>query len=215
MKVMEISSQQRSFSANCFCIMGDQGSCAIIDPGAKGDEIATICKQNDLVVTHILLTHGHYDHIGGASELKKAYPDAILIACEKEADIIGDPTKNLVDQAMSSFDKEMYSLTADRLVTEGDEILIDGETITVMETPGHTKGSVCFLVGDDMFTGDTLFFNNHGRTDLYSSDQRTMITSLLKFDAIPDHVRVFPGHEQSCTMADNRAFLQSIKRQRG
>ena len=215
MKVMQIMPKDEAFCSNSYCMVGNDGSCGIVDPGMHGDEIANICLNNSLEVTHILLTHGHFDHIGGVYHLKKAYPKASIVACDKEADIIADPMKNLVRGVPQTLIKEMYSLTADILVKDGDVLVMDGEEVKVIETPGHTKGSVCYLVGDDIFTGDTLFFHSYGRSDLYSGNQQELMKSLLKFDQMPDQVRVFPGHNETCTMADNRGFLKSIKTQRG
>ena len=212
MRVMEIVSKQEEFSSNCYCMIGNDGSCGIIDPGAPGAEIANICKDNSLNVTHIFLTHGHFDHIGGVNPIKKIFPKAAIVACGEEVDIIEEPDKNLASRFLGTFDKELYIVKADILVKDGDVVELDGEKVRVIETPGHTKGSVCYWVGDDIFTGDTLFYHNYGRTDGYSGNHETILQSLRKFDDIPDHVHVFPGHEQTCTVGDNRAFLESIKR---
>lgn len=176
---------------NTFLITTDAGHGIIVDPAAAPETYLQELEKEGARLTHILLTHGHYDHVGAVAALRKA------TGCK----VYMDP----VDAVGS----QMLPLTKD-LVDENwpaDNVLkIDDLTFTVCHTPGHTPGSVCLVCGQNMFSGDTLFAGSCGRTDLPGGSVRQMQQSLSMLAALPlsDEVQVLPGHESFTTLGQER-----------
>lgn len=176
---------------NTFLIITDAGHGVLVDAAAAPQTYLDVLKAQGAQLTHILLTHGHYDHVGAVAELRKA------TGCK----VYMDP----VDAAGS----QMLPLTKD-LVDEpwpaGDELKIDELTFKIYHTPGHTPGSVCLVCGNCIFSGDTLFAGSCGRTDLPGGSMVQMQQSLSLLAALPlaDDVNVLPGHEAFSTMGKER-----------
>lgn len=175
---------------NCYLLASGKGGCAVIDPGAQGEKIADVIKEQKLIPKYILLTHGHHDHIGAVKELQALYPEAKLYIGERDVELIADPQKSHA----STFGNPKYLITTATPLHEGEELELDDLTIRVVETPGHTRGGVCFLVEDVMFSGDTLFLDDIGRCDLYGGDYGVMKKTLKKLAALPGNYTVYPGH---------------------
>ena len=137
---------------NCYFLIGsDSGECAVVDPGAEAGKIIAKLEEKNLKCTHILLTHAHFDHIMALEEVR-AETGAPVFVHEADSDFLTDNDLN----CMSVFSSENLKINpADRLIRDGDELEIAGETVKVMHTPGHTPGSVCFLCGSDIISGDT------------------------------------------------------------
>ena len=163
----------------------------LVDPAIydeRVDEALTELGIKEL--QYILLTHGHFDHILGVNEFKKKHPEAkVVIHKEDEA--------FLTDTVLSH--SKMHGLTqepvkADVLVEDGDVLAFDDTEFKVVHTPGHTRGSVVYLLDDLMFSGDTLFQMSCGRTDFPESDPASMRPSLQKLDALNGNYHVLPGH---------------------
>ena len=154
---------------NCYLVVTKERHIAVIDPGADPETI--IAKLEDLgsEPSMILLTHAHYDHTGAVEALCKRYPDCPVMLGEKELPVYGDPNLSLAP--MLGGPKEPQKLRYDRLLHEGDTIQLDELTFTVLETPGHTPGGVCYQVGDVIFSGDTLFQLSVGRTDFPGGEE--------------------------------------------
>lgn len=159
-----------------------------VDPAAAPEAYLAQLEQRGLKLTHILLTHGHHDHVGAAQALRQATGAKVFLARE---DALGG---------------RLFPFTAP------DEDLADGQTLEsgalrfrVYRTPGHSQGSVCFLCGDVLFSGDTLFAGDIGRTDLAGGSMADMQRSLEKLcRAIHEDVQVLPGHEEFSTLAAER-----------
>lgn len=178
-------------------ILGDEktGKCAVIDPGGSIIDILNTVKKNNLTVEYILLTHGHGDHISTVPQLKEK-TQAKIIAHIDEQDMLKDKSKNLSNQLPGP----TVEFDADECIKHGDIIELGSLKIKVIHTPGHTRGGVCFKVGENIFTGDTLFAGSIGRTDFYGGDQKKIMQSLKKLANYNDDVVVYPGHGPTSTI---------------
>lgn len=180
------------------------GETAVVDPGAVQKDL--LQRVQELNVTKILLTHGHFDHIGGTAAVQRA-TGAKIYLCEAEKDFPTNRSFNL--DGMLPTPVEPF--TADVLVKEGDTIPLGETTLHVLQTPGHTIGSICFLTEDMLFSGDTLFCGSMGRTDFPTGDGKAMMQSLHRLADLDGDYIVYPGHGESTTLAwerDNNPFIR-------
>ena len=181
-----------AFGTNTYLI-GDEmtGKAVLIDPDGNGKQILTLVQQNGFSLEAILLTHGHFDHIGAVDSLVELTGVPVYIS-ERDAELLTDGMKNA---SSVFFGKGILCHTAPTTFKNNDMLSFGSLSFSVMLTPGHTRGSVCFFLGDDVvFTGDTFFANGYGRCDLYGGNENTIIQSLQKL--IP-HLRgktAYPGH---------------------
>ena len=188
------------FSANCYLVTDDiSGESLIIDPGSYGE------RQRDFIISqgvenlkYILLTHGHFDHMMGVERFRQALGGQVVIHSMDE-DKLGSAVKSLY----SHFDREtpFASANADIIVKDGDRLPFGSGEIQVIHTPGHTKGGVCYKIGECLFTGDTLFRGTIGRVDFPDSDEDEMLSSLKKLYALDGDYKVYPGHEGTSTLS--------------
>lgn len=171
------------YQTNC-CLCWDEATkrCAIIDPGYQPEVIVRVMQEKGLTAAMILLTHGHFDHVGAVKPLATALNIPVYL-CEKDAALPASITAG-----------PLY-YTAE--YEDGDEVQLDSVTFRVMETPGHTPGSVCLLAGDVIFSGDTLFAGSCGRTDFPGGSWQEILKSLKKLAALPGDYTVIPGHGPS------------------
>lgn len=182
---------------NCY-IAGSAKSCAVIDPGAQPEKIIAAIEGEGLDVRYILLTHGHHDHIGGVRKLMEKFPDAELFIGKNDLEMLTDGSKSY---ARVKYDKSGdFFIEQAKTLSDGDVLEFDGVRITVLETPGHTKGGVCYICDNAIFSGDTLFFGDVGRCDLYGGDYGVMKQSLLKIIALNGDYGVYPGHGEATTL---------------
>jgi hydroxyacylglutathione hydrolase len=184
---------------NCY-LVSMSGNCFLIDPGADATEI--IKKLKNLKLDFILLTHGHFDHLLAVQEVIDAYPDAIIYLNPKENPIIKfTPNQSkALGQNIKDFNLKFKS------IKDGDGVNFEDKKIKVIATPGHTPGSVCFLLGDTLFSGDTLFNQNIGRTDLLGGNSEQIKQSLNKLAKLPDDTIVLPGHGPETTIVHEKQF---------
>lgn len=186
---------------NCYIVSDDNGRTAIIDPGGDAKRILNDVKLNNLTVDLILLTHAHFDHIMAAGEIRTA-TGAQLCVGAGDAPMLYDAQFNL---SAMVYPAQAVSLTADRLLADGDKVMFGDVTLTVLETPGHTRGSVCYLGDEVLFSGDTLFAGSIGRTDLPGGDMSVMRRSLMRLSQIEGDYTVYAGHGEETTLAFQKA----------
>ena len=158
------------YFVNCYLIREEQSkSCVVIDPGGHANKVLKYLEDNGLTLEAILLTHGHFDHVGAVKELH----EKTLCKVYLHTDDLMLP-ENLTSGSL--FYTHEYG--------EGDVLELAGLTIKVMHTPGHTEGSVCLLVDDVIFSGDTLFCHSCGRTDLPGGDPEAIMKALARRKAL-------------------------------
>jgi len=186
-----------SFSSNTYLLVSG-GAALVVDPSVSAEAILRASEKEKVTIEGILLTHGHFDHILSLDVLREvlSVPAAIH---EHDAVMLTDGRKNAF---YDFFGKERTFGAAERLLSEGDTISLSDETITVLHTPGHTGGSVCYLCGDSLMTGDTLFSNTYGRCDLWSGNEKEMQQSLRRLRSLPPTLTIYPGHGESATLRD-------------
>ena len=183
-----------AYQTNTYIVHDDSSkSCAVIDPGYEARAILKTVADLGLSVDAILLTHGHFDHVGAVSDIARETNCAVWM---HQSDY--SPEKHPM--------RKMFYPLADTLspeiqfCEEGEVIRAGGLSFHTLHTPGHTWGSVCYLSGDALFCGDTLFAGSCGRTDLLGGDWVTIRESLNRLREIEADLRVFPGHGESSTL---------------
>lgn len=175
----------------------------LIDPADEARRIDKKIKELGVKPVAILLTHGHFDHIGAASELGNLY-DIMIYADEEEQEVMTDSMLNLSANFGCPFTAE-----PDMLLTDRQELLLAGLKIQVLHTPGHTKGSVCYYFPEEqiLFSGDTLFNCSIGRTDFPTGSMSQLVRAAReKLFALPDEVRVCPGHGEETTIRYEKRY---------
>ena len=193
-------------STNCYIAYNDRTKEAVIlDPADNAPYIQKKCGELGVKPSAVLLTHGHFDHILGVPELCRAIPGLAVYAAGKEAALLADPQQNLAQ----AFGAPPVSLKADREVRDGDRLSLLGLSWQVIETPGHTKGSVCYYLPEEavLFAGDTLFYESYGRTDFPGGSGRELIDSITRrLFALPDDTMVYPGHGDPTTIRHEKEY---------
>lgn len=180
---------------NCYLVQDEEtGQGLVIDPGNEGEKILSVVRENDMKVGTILLTHGHWDHIGAVEEVRQALGAEVYIHSQ-DAAMLTDNRQNLF-----AYMSERYKLkagAADRLLKEGDIITCGNFSFKVIHTPGHTPGGCCFYseVAGVLFSGDSLFAEEIGRCDFPGGSMISLLDSLKeKILSLPESTRVYPGH---------------------
>ncbi len=189
---------------NCYFVYEEGKKEALVfDPADKGDYIFEGLKNKGFTVAAILLTHGHFDHIWGLEALKEL-TGAKVYAYEEEKEVCENASVNVSKGA-----GRPCAVKADFYLKDGEEITIAGISLKLVATPGHTKGSCCYYFESDkiLISGDTLFQESVGRTDLPTGSMGTLVRSVReKLLALPEDVKVYPGHGESTTIGHEREY---------
>lgn len=196
-----------SICENCVIIKcRATGKAVIFDPGDDAHKIENQLKKMNAEPLLILNTHAHYDHIGAVNSLKEKFKIKFLIH-QKEKEYCQDPAKNF-----SAYSGKKMVIEPDDFVKEGEIIKVGKVEIKVLETPGHTKGGVCYLTEDLLIAGDTIFQGSIGRCDLYGGNQQQLLDNIHdKISILPDQTRIISGHGGMSTVGDekrNNPFLR-------
>ncbi|MBO4327700.1 MAG: MBL fold metallo-hydrolase [Clostridia bacterium] len=162
----------------------------IIDVGNAPDECVQFAAQYGIKVKYIILTHAHYDHVLFLDEYVKAFPDAVTAIHSADDAILDDPRLN----CSLLFGSERRFGHCQLMLEEGSELMIGNTPLKVLHTPGHTEGSICIIADGRLLSGDTLFYDSYGRTDLGCGDIKKMAESLTRLFKLPDEWFVYPGH---------------------
>ena len=205
------------FTTNTYIVTDEEsGEVAVIDPSLPQQELAE--KVKGLNVKYIFITHGHSDHTCGAKIVRdNITTDAKIVIHKDDNEMLHDVTIN--EFVNSNVDFEFPEIGADIFVTGGEEFMLGNTKVTVMHTPGHSRGSVCYIFKEDkvMFSGDTLFKLGAGRADLYLGDARAELMSLAKIGELEGDYKVYPGHAEETTLdfeRQNNRYMKTRFRKR-
>ena len=180
------------YQTNCYIVHDEsRKDCFVVDPGYQCGDILDFCAGKGLTIAAILLTHGHFDHVGAVKEL----------AAETDCDVYLHEAETTMPPMMTA-GKLHYTHTYD----EGDTITVAGLPVSVLHTPGHTPGSVCLVCDSHIFSGDTLFAMSCGRTDLPGGSWKTIQDSLKRLASLEGNFWVHPGHGESTTLSQEKQY---------
>lgn len=187
------------FAVNCYLVVSEAGNAVMIDCPEGAERLLDEVKKSGAVLKKILLTHGHCDHIESLAEVAEATGAEVYIH-KFDASKLTDSRGNLSEFFAAYYDEPIKQYSGAETVSDGDIIVQDELEFKVLHTPGHTSGCVCYIIGDVMFSGDTLFRGSIGRTDMVDSDFETLSVSLKRLTEITENYRVLPGHGGETTL---------------
>ena len=177
---------------NCYLLEDEKNKlAAVVDPGGDAGRILSQARADGVEIRLILLTHAHFDHTGGVAELHAALPDVPVYLHPDDAALLGSEVFPAIGAPTVPYG-------------EGDRVKLGDLEIQVLHTPGHTPGGVCLLVGDALFTGDTLFQGSMGRIDFEGGSYEDIMASLARLAHLPGDFRVLPGHMDASTLERER-----------
>lgn len=183
---------------------------ALIDPGDKTKELENFVASLENL-KYILLTHGHFDHIARACYFKEKTNAKIAIS-KADSSFIAEPALNL----QGEFKIKVEEFKPDIILNKSSNLFLGDNKINILETPGHTKGSLCFLIGNNMFSGDTLMKGSMGRTDFPTGGVKAMFNSLKKLYNLKLNYNIYPGHGENSTLdyekQNNRYLIYADKK---
>ncbi len=196
-----------SLASNAYLVSNQQKQAFLVDAGGGAQEILAEISSKQLSLLYLINTHGHYDHIADDAAIVAATGARLLI---HQADLpaLQDTELNLAGYLASRFTPVLHG----EALTGGDRIPFGEAEIQVLHTPGHTPGGICLLLGEDVFTGDTLFAGSIGRSDLIGGDSAALMASLKNvLSVLPDQVVVHPGHNRETTIGEEKATNPWLK----
>lgn len=192
-----ISNSPSGFASNSYLLFDEKsGQAAVIDPSISWQTILKKFAADLPEIKYILLTHGHFDHMLCLADWKEKFQAAVGIHKE-DAICLSDPKKSYF---LSFAGMNTTFDPPDLYLSDGDVLLLGDQEIKIMHTPGHSRGSVCYLAGDNIFSGDTLMRGDIGRCDLYGGDFIQMQESIKKIAAISRDYDIYPGHGPKTTL---------------
>ena len=195
----------RGWESNSYLIVSS-GQAALIDAGVSTKAVLEELTKENAGLEYIFLTHGHFDHTVTADALREA-TGAKLVIHKDDEEMLADAHKSALATFLGRYDTVK---PCEKAIDDGERITLGDEEITVIHTPGHSKGSVCYLIGDKMFTGDTLFNGGYGRYDLHGGDFDTLCASLSRLRAFDGKLNIFPGHGDGTTLKKALDLLKFI-----
>lgn len=206
MKTFRAQVGNTSMFTNMYLIADENTKEAVlIDAGAGIDKIINFIENAQIKLKYIILTHCHVDHIAGLRALKKEYPRAKIVINEEDKEGLVDESINMCEL----LGVESNFLNADMTVKEGDVLEFGKLQAYIIHTPGHTAGSMCILIKDALFSGDTLFKGTRGRTDLKTGSEREILWSIKdKLLKLPEDTIVYPGHGATTIIRDEIMFYE-------
>lgn len=202
MKILQFT--MSPLQTNTYLVIND-GEAFVVDPGGDADKIALTAKESGAKIVAILLTHAHFDHIMGVAEIlriveKECGSAPIVFLHSEDADKISS-YKNLA----FSMNTQVEKFTPDVLLKGGEQLSVAGCKIKVLHTPGHSQGGVCYIMGNKIFVGDTLFFMSYGRTDFYDGDYNQLKNSIVnKLFRLEGNYTLLCGHGEPTTLEFER-----------
>lgn len=187
---------------NSYIVASDKGNCVLIDAPADADYILEQIEMFGLTLKKIFLTHGHFDHVGAVAELVDK------TGCEVYIHELDLPKLTDDNGLLLNFFRISGARKYDGAIpfSEDDILTLDELEFDVLHTPGHTSGSVCFIIGTDMFSGDTLFARSVGRTDMPDGNSSMLIQSMKKIYELGGNLNVYPGHMTTTTLDEERKY---------
>lgn len=190
---------------NCYIIVNETSKqCIVVDPADDAEAIYGVVLRSECKLEGILLTHGHFDHMLAADELREK-SGAKIYAGKEEIDVLSNATYNL-SGVMGGF---ATTLSADVYLEDGQEFMIAGIKMTAIHTPGHTKGSMCYYIPEHntLISGDTLFAESVGRTDFPTGSMSQIVNSIkTKLFVLPDDTKVLPGHGDETSISYEKRY---------
>lgn len=200
MKVIKV--EPLGFASNSYVLTADDRTAVVIDP--YENRVLKVLEQNNLECKYVLLTHGHFDHVGLCGKL---FESGAQICCgEQEKDYIFSPENK---QLLGGVHIPDFKIS--RTFADGEKFNLCGIDFTAIHTPGHTAGSMCYIAEDCLFSGDTLFRAGIGRTDLPTGSFSELTTSIKKLFALPRDLKIYTGHGEDTTLSFERQFNPYVR----
>lgn len=198
MKIMKFT--LGNLRSNCY-IVYENRKAFVVDPGYENDVVIPFLREHNLSLEGIYLTHGHPDHVGGVRQLKESFPCLVYA-----------PKKDQIWMKLSPFNQIGYEIPVDVWVNDLDVLHFHEKDFVVYETPGHSEGGTVLHHRDALFTGDTLFFQSIGRTDIPFSNSKDIYSSIKHiYQLFDDEVIVYPGHGRASTIGHEKKFNPFVR----
>lgn len=185
----------------CYLIDEATGKSAVVDPGEESKRLNAQIEQDGGALEYVILTHGHYDHICCAKQLAEKF-DAKIVTGKNNNQFLSSVELNLTKKHNITF----KPFSADILLDDGESFMLGETEIKYLYTPGHTIGCGVYIFDNVMISGDTLFCESYGRTDLPTGDDRKMMASLKKLKELDGDYHVIPGHGPMTTLSHERKY---------